>query len=165
MAVSNSSLIGANFAATGTTQLFALGTSTRGTDDSLWEYVCASGTFTTGRAVLINPAGTAHALVTANLTANANGYDIGFTQTTISRDEYGWVAKQGRNMYVACTGTVTAGGESGVAFSADAGRLQNAAAGGVGNTAFGIHITTSASTATASVAVATLTWPRNVIHR
>ena len=165
MAVSNSSLIGANFAASGTTQLFALGTNALGTDGTEWQYCEATSTFITGEFVLLNPASTAKTLLTSLLTANAEGYDIGASQGVITQGEFGWVAKRGRNLYVLCTGTVTAGGETGVAFSANSGRLENALAAGVGQTAFGIHVTTSASTGTASVAVATLTWPRNVIHR
>ena len=164
MAVSNSSLIGANFGATGDTKLFALGTRAQGTDGSVWEYVEATSTFITGEIVMLQPTGSAHTLTTAKLTAYAPGNDFAVSQGIISQGEFGWVAKQGRNLYILCTGTVTAGGETGVAFSANSGRLENAAAAGVGQTALGIFITTSASTATASVAVATLTFPRSVIH-
>ena len=160
MAVSNSSLIGANFAGTGSTALFALGTTAVGTDGSEWQYVEATATFITGEIVLLYPTGSAYTFTTALLTANANGIDLGFSQGVITQGEFGWMAKRGRNMYVLCTGTVTAGGENGVAFSANSGRLENAPAVGVGQTALGIYITTSASTATASAAIATLTWPR-----
>lgn len=160
MAVSTSSLIGANFSATGTTQLFALGSRANGTDGSVWEYVQASGTFTTGWLVALTPTGTANSFITANAILTAQGVDIGFAQTTISRDEYGWVAKQGRSMYILCTGTCTGGGAVGI--SAGGGRVENVGVVAVGHTLFGIYITTSASTGTASVGVATLTWPRVV---
>lgn len=160
MAVSTSSLIGANFAATGTTQLYALGTRANGTDGSVWEYVQASGTFTTGQLVRLTPTGTAFNFITAYAVITADGIDIGFAQQTVSQGEYGWVAKQGRSMYVLCTGTCTAGGPVGI--SAGGGRLENAPVVAVGHTLFGIYITTSASTGTASVGVATLTWPRVV---
>lgn len=160
MATSNSSLIGANFSSTDTTALFALGTRAVGTDDTVWEYVQASGTFTTGQLVSMSPTGTAFNFITANCVATSLPIDIGAFQGDISQSEYGWVAKQGRNLYVLCTGTVTAGGLVGL--SAGGGRLENAPVVAVGHTLFGIFITTSASTGTASVAVATLTWPRAV---
>lgn len=162
---STSSLIGANFSSTDSTALFALGTLSSATNGQTVQYVEATSTFVTGQLVLITPAGTAMSATTARLTANANGYEIGAAQGIVSQGEFGWVARNGRNLYVLCTGTVTAGGESGVGFSAGGGRLENAAAIAVGNTCFGIYITTSASTATASVATATLTWPRNAMHQ
>ncbi len=163
MAVSNSSLLGANFAAGGTTQLFALGTSADGTDGTSWQYCEATSTFITGELVFLNPAGTAKTLLTASLTANAEGVMLAAAQGVISQGEFGWFVTRGRNLYILCTGTVTAGSEIGVVLSANSGRLQNALAGGVGNTLLGIFVTTSATTAAASVAVATLTWPRSVL--
>ena len=159
-----SSLIGAGFGTTDSTALFALGTLAEATNGQTVQYVEATATFVTGEFVLINPTGTAKTLLTSLLTANAEGYEIGIAQGVLSQGEFGWVARNGRNLYVLCTGTVTAGGESGVAFSANSGRLENAAAVGVGQTCFGVYITTSASTATASAAVATVTWPRNALH-
>ena len=158
-----SRLIGANFSSNDSTMLFALGTQANGTNGALYEYVCATATLNTGQLCFINPAGSAQMLQTASLTANANGLQIGAAQNIIDQGNYGWVAVHGQNLYVMCTGTVTAGGENGVAFSANSGRPQNAPACGVGATCFGIYITTSASTATASVAVATLVWPRGVL--
>ena len=163
MAISNSSLIGANFASSDATALFALGTTANGTDGTNFQYCEATSTFITGELVLLNPASTAKTLLTSLLTGNAEGVNIGAAQNIINQGEFGWVATKGRNLYVLCTGTVTAGGETGGAFSANSGRLQNAAAVGVGQTCLGLFITTSASTATASVAIATLTWPRSVI--
>ncbi|MDZ4250225.1 MAG: hypothetical protein U0990_09070 [Candidatus Nanopelagicales bacterium] len=156
-----SSLIGANLSATTTTQLFALGTRLEATDGTVWQFVQATGTFTTGYLVNINPTGTAFALTSALLQSpGVQGVDIGVAQGVISEDEYGWVATKGRNLYVLCTGTCTGGAQ--VAVGAGTGRLQNAEAAGVSATMQGIYITTSASTATASVAVATLTWPRSI---
>ena len=161
MSVSNSSLIGANFGASGTTQLFALGTRSAGTDGTEWEYVNATGTFTTGELVTIVPAGTARTFVTAEAVLTATGIDIAVVQGVISQSEYGWVAKQGRNLYVLCTGTIAAGAGVGLCAVADGGgKLQVASGVAVNFTLFGIYVTTSSSTATASVGVATLTWPR-----
>lgn len=158
-----SSLIGANFSSNDSTALFALGTQAMGTNGSIYEYVCATATLNTGQLCYVNPAGSALMLLTASLTANANGLQIAAAQNIIDQAQYGWVAVHGQNLYVMCTGTVTAGGETGVALSANSGRLVNAAAAGVGATLLGIYITTSASTGTASVAVGTLVWPRGVL--
>ena len=162
MATVNSSLIGANLNASDSTALFALGTSVDTTDGGRYQYIEATSTLVTGALVLIDQAGTARALLTAYLTGGSLGQRFGVSQAQINQSEFGWVAKQGQNLYILCTGTVTAASGNGFAFSANSGRLQNAAAVGVGASALGIWITTSASTATASVALATLTYPRSV---
>lgn len=164
MAFVTSSTIGADFNNQSSTALFALGGEVLGSGASEWTYVIATGTLTTGQIVSIFPAGTAYAFTTALLAAadvlgtTGNGINLGVVQTTIQQGQYGWVARKGMGLYVLCTGTCTAGGN--VAFSPSAGALQNAPAAGVGNTANGVFITTSASTATQSLAVATLLYPR-----
>ena len=158
-----SSLIGANLSADDATALFAVGTRINTTDGGQYEYVNVSGTFTTGYFVLLNANSSAWALTTALLTANAQGYDIGVVQDTISQSNYGWVAKQGRNLYLLATGTCTAGSEVGLTF-ASTGRIWNQPSAGVGATCNGIFVTTSASTATASIAVGMLTFPRSILH-
>ena len=163
MSVPTSSLIGANLGADDSTALFTVGTRVNATDGGLYEYVCCSGTFTTGYFVFVTTSGSAWALTTALLTANAQGYDIGVVQKTISAGNYGWVAKQGRNLYLLATGTCTGASEVGLAF-ASTGRIINQPVMGVGATALGIFVTTSASTATASVCVGMLVFPRGVIH-
>lgn len=156
MAVHTSSVLGASLVAPDTTKLFALGTRIHGTDDTWWEYVEATSTLTTGELCLVNPNGSALLATTALLAApGVQGLDIGFPQFTISEGEFGFVAKQGRKLYVLCTGTIAAGTQVGVVFN---GRLGPNPA--VGQTMAGVHITTSASTAEASVAIATVTWPR-----
>lgn len=155
-----SSLIGANLSSTGSTALFALGTVCNTDDGGVYEYVEATATFTTGQLVSLTPNGTALNFVTANCVLTQNGIDIGAFQGDISQGEFGWVAKKGRNLYVLCTGTIAAGALAGL--SAGGGRLQIATGVAVGHTLFGIYVTTSASTGTASVAVATLSWPRAV---
>ena len=158
MAVNNSSVLGASLSSSDTTKLFALGTRIQGTDDTWWEYVEATSTFVTGQLVLINAAGTAMGMTTALLAApSVQGLDLGFAQFSVSQGEFAFVAKQGRNLYVLATGTIAAG--TGVA-AVFAGRIGAMAAAAAGQTMAGIHITTSASTATASTAIATVTWPR-----
>jgi hypothetical protein len=158
----NSSLIGANLTSSDATALFALGTIADASGGQRYQYVEATSTLITGALVLLLPTGTAKVLTTAQLTGGSQGIAIGAAQGLINQSEFGWIATQGQNLYVLCTGTVTALASGGAAFSTNSGRLENAAAVGVGATALGIWITTSASTATASVARATLTFPRSV---
>lgn len=164
MATQVSSLIGANLAGSDATALFTLGTVAEGTGGSWFEYCEFTATQITGRLVLISPDGTAVGLLTAKLTASAIGYDIGAVQNVVNQGEFGWVARKGRQMYVSITGTLTAGGE--VAFAAAGGKLENVAGAGVGQTAFGIWITTSDSAASlVKATLATLLWPRSVIKQ
>lgn len=159
MANLTSSVIGVNLNASDATALFTLGQVVDGTNGAWFEYVEATATQTTGALVLINTNGTAVSLVTAKLTASAIGYDIGAVQFPINQGEFGWVARKGRSLYVKVTGTLTAGGD--VGFSTVAGRLENNVAVGVGQTAFGIWITTGISGGTQAT-TATLLWPRAV---
>jgi hypothetical protein len=162
MATVNSSLIGANLASSDSTALFALGTTVDTTDGGLYQYVQATSTLNTGQWCVISSVGSAYLGQTARLTANAEGIMLAWAQGLINQSEYGWVATRGRNLYIMCTGTCTAGSELGFGFSANSGRLQSIAAVGAANTVLGVFITTSASTATQSVAVGTLSWPRAV---
>ena len=160
----NSSLIGANLNSSDATALFARGTTVVTTNGSRFEYVEASGTFTTGYMVMVSPGGTAFGYTTAMMTqgiAGVMGQDMAWVQGLINQSEFGWVAKQGRDLYVLCTGTLTAASTVGVAV-ASTGRLRSQPAGEVGSTLIGVYLTTSASVATASVAVATITWPAPV---
>ena len=164
MATQVSSLIGANLntASSDATALFALGTVALGTDGTRWEYVQATATFVTGEIVLVNPYGTAKSVTLGLWTANADGYDIGFAQGLINQGENAWVAKQGRRLYVLCTGTITAGNNTGVGLaSGQSGRLGTEPAAAVGGTMFGCFITSSTPTDSGTVVTqATITWPR-----
>ena len=159
----NSSLIGANRSGSDATALFALGTTVNASDGCTYQYVNATATLNTGNWCVINSASSAYMGMTARLTASTDaGGGFGWAQNLINQSEYGWVAVRGRNLYIACTGTCTAGSELGFAFTT-AGKIISAPVVGVGNTVLGLFITTSASTGTASVAVGTLTWPRSVL--
>ena len=160
MANVTSSLIGVDLSGVGgTTQLFALGTPTMAHPASEWMYVEATATFVTGEIVLVNQAGTAKTLISSLLTANSDGYDMGFCQNVISQGEFGWVAKRGKDLYVLVTGTLTAASDNGLALGANSGRLVAGTAGG--NTLFGVVLTESVSASgVRSVAKAVLTWPR-----
>lgn len=165
MAFANSSTIGVDFNNPSSTALFGLGTEVLGNQGSEWTYCVATGTLSTGMIVSIFSGGTAYAVTTALI----NGGDVllttgqlnmGAVQTLVPQGQFAWIARKGISLYVACTGTCTGGAE--YAFSPTAGVIQNAPAAGVGVTARGIFLTTSASTATLSVAVGTLQYVRPI---
>ncbi len=165
MATSVSSLIGVDFNNPSSTALFALGTEALGTQASEWTYCIATGTLSTGQIVAIFPAGTAYAFTTALLnggdTAGTTGnLNLGAIQTYATQGQYAWVARKGLDLYVATTGTIPPGP---VGFSPTAGAICTGALVAVGQTAAGIFITTSASTATAATAKATLQYPRPLV--
>ena len=166
MATSVSSLIGVDFNNPSSTALFALGTEDLGTQASEWTYCVATGTLTTGQLVAIFPSGTAYAFTTALLnggdTAGTTGnLNLGAIQTNCVQGNFAWVARKGVDLYIATTGTIPLA--TNVGFSPTAGAICTALLVAVGQTAAGIFITTSASTATAATAKATLQYPRAMV--
>ena len=166
MPYATSSQIGVDLNNPTSTALFTLGYKVFGTDNSEWEYVIATGTLTTGMSVYINTLGTAQCFGTAQLNALATGgADLGFAQFTIPQGQYGFVAKRGTNLYIMCSGTVPGGAALGWGAPAAQGSTGALCTGGfvaAGQTAGGIFITTSASTAGISLATGIVTWPRPV---
>ena len=158
MAFTTSSQIGVDLNNASSTQLFTLNQSVLGSDDSLWQYVVATAALVTGQLVAIQPQGTAIPLSTGFVAASTGGLDIGVAQFPISSTQYGFVAKKGTNLYILCSGTVPPTTQ--VAFSATSGALVTSLLAAVGNTAAGIYITTSASTAGLSCAIGIVTFPR-----
>ena len=163
MATQTSSLIGANLGGTGdTTKLFALGTRAEGSQGSVWEYVEVTSTLVTGKVVTVGPNGTAKVMMTAFLTAYPTGIDLGFAQNTVNQGEFAWVAKNGRNLYILCSASLTAGRETLVGFGANSGRLVAGSAATAGATCLGVWINSSITEgdlAAGNVTVATLVWP------
>ncbi len=160
MATQVSSLIGANLASSDSTALFAPRTVSLGTGGSWFEYCEFTATQTTGTFLLLTPDGTAYSLLTAKLAqGGAIGYDIGCVQNIVNQGEFGWVARKGSKMYVKVTNTMTLG--SNFAYSAAAGRIQNAETAGVGQTGYGVWLTATVSGGTAAVD-ATLMWPSTI---
>ena len=162
MATQTSSLIGASLtgANSDATALFALGSVAEGTNGTRWEYVQATATFVTGEFVLLNAFGTAKTLLTALLTfSTPEGIDMAVCQGLINQGEHGWVAKQGRGLYVLCTGTLAVGALIG--FGANSGRLIGQAGAAVGNTMLGVYLVSAAPDPSGQVVtLATITWPR-----
>lgn len=166
MAFVNSSTIGVDFNNPSSTALFGLGSEVLGNQGSEWTYVIATGTLATGTVVAIFTNGTAYAFTTALLnggdTAGTTGnLNLGVMQTNVPQGQYAWAARKGVNLYVLCTGTCTGGGAMG--FGPTAGTIINGPTVAVGQTAAGIFITTSASTATQSLAQATLQYLRPLV--
>ena len=154
-----SSMIGVDLNNPSSTQLFALNTKVFGTQDSEWQYCIATGTLATGMFVQISQAGTAIALTTAIQNAATVPLDIGVAQYTVPQGQWAYIAKRGQSLYVACTGTIPQGVAVGLAPSSN-GVLTTGGAAIAGSTMAGIFLYASASTATASIAQATLQWPR-----
>jgi hypothetical protein len=164
MAFVNSSVIGVDFNNPSSTALFGLGSEVLGSQASEWTYCIATGTLVTGQIVTIMTAGTAYACTTAliagaDVLGTTGQLNLGAIQTLATQGQYAWVARKGVGLYVATTGTVP---PTYVGMAANAGFLQTALAVAVGNTMAGIFITTSASTATAATAFATLIFPRAI---
>ena len=162
MAFATSSTIGANLNSQDTTQLFALNTKVLGSNDSEWHYVIATQALATGQWCYIQFQGTADVLTTAFLggagvLGTTGNMDLGVAQYSISGGAYGWVLKRGSNAYLLCSGTCTPGVCLGWTPS---GTLVTGLNVGISLTAFGVMITTSASTATASVATGLVAYPR-----
>lgn len=160
MAFVTSSTLGASLTSSNSTALFTLNSIVHGSEDSEWQYVIATGTIATGRLVTIGASGTAIVATTANLIAPGDGvgYALGVTQFQLLQGEYGFVAKRGMNMILACTGTVAPGN---VLYLANELGVVGTAA--TSATLAGIYITTSASTATLSTAArCILSYPRCV---
>ena len=162
MAFATSSTIGVNLNSQDTTQLFALNTKVLGSNDSEWHYVIATQALATGQFCYIQFNGTADVLTTAFLgglgvAGTTGNMDIGVAQYSISGGAYGWVLKKGNNSYLLCSGTCPNGVPLGFTPS---GTLVTALLVGISLTAFGVMITTSASTGTASVATGLVAYPR-----
>jgi len=165
MATQTSSLIGVSLTAADSTGQFAMGTRANGGGalggGAEWEYVYATATMTTGKFVYIAPNGTANLLTTGNIAASTAGLKLGVVQFLMSAGQYGFVATYGGPIYIACSGTVPPTTQ--VAFGATAGVLTTSLLAAAGNTAAGIFITVSASTAGVSAAQGIVTYPRPLV--
>ena len=110
--------------------------------------------------------GTAYASTTALLNGGdtlgtTGNLDLAVVQTNVPQGQYAWAARRGLNLYVASTGTIPVG--AAVAFMPTAGAIGTSLLAAVGQTAAGVFVTTSSSTATAAVCQATLHWPRPLV--
>lgn len=161
----NTSLIGANFNASSTTQLFALGTKAQGSDGTEWIYCQAASAVTAFKAVQISVSHTCAMASAADVLDGVAGR-LGWAQFAFAASEFGWVPVSGV-VYVMTTGsnTLTASGVpvclGGSAVST--GMISMVAT--TTNTLQGISILAHGSggqTATATAAKAIISWPRAV---
>lgn len=150
----NTSLVGANFNSTNTTQQFALGTKALGSAGSQWVYVYMSGATSAGSCVVISQTGTA-AAATIALAMNP-AKTIAFAQTAFAAADYGWVANGGLGLTVQASATVVAV-TTGMYIGTTAGHLSTTAGSA---TVYGVQITGSSATATVWTSTGTVTWPR-----
>ena len=150
----NSSTVGVDLNNTNTTAQFSVGTRVNGSSDSLWVYVEANGVMTTGDLVTITTAGTATRCLTSG-GSNAALSDIAFAQTAFADGEYGWVLKNGANVYVAVSSTAALSAVLYVATSS--GKLSTTSASG---TLMGVSLLAAVATATTTVTNANVTWPK-----
>ncbi len=158
MAVSNSSLIGANLNGNsdGATALFGLQSAIKGTADTEWVYVYANVALATGQCVAINSGGTA---VLATQTLAATGLQLAFSQGVFTAADFGWVAKGGNPIYVLVSSLSTINGTIGPGDNAS-GILTGGPASGALR---GIAVLTAAATATAVVVLAYVHSPKPLI--
>ena len=103
MSIQTSTVIGANIATTGTTQLFALGTRMSYTDGQSYLYVKATAaTITQYYFVGVDEDFNAALLTTAMA---QDGWMIGTTQVTVAASEYFWLCVGGANVSGAIEGS------------------------------------------------------------
>lgn len=155
--VVNSSTIGVDLNNSATSAAFALGTRVNGSQDTLWVYVQANGAITTGMCCSINTTGTATPCLTSGGSLVANS-DIAFAQNAFADTEYGWLAKNGNNVYIRVSGTTSPSGVLYIAVSS--GLLHTTSASG---TLSGVALLANVSSTAVGIAVlANLTWPKFV---
>lgn len=161
MAFATSSQIGVDLNNASATQLFTLNQEVIGSDDSVWTYVYATASITTGAFVYIAPQGTANLMNAAYIAAATAGGNIGCAQFTISAASYGFVAKRGSQLYVLVTGSLAPPAQVGFGSLGVIGTSLLMAAGA---TAAGIFVWNSANSATNSVVLGgMLTYPRTAL--
>lgn len=152
--VVNSSMIGVDLNASATTAAFAVNTRVNASQDSLWVYVEANGALTTGDLVSITTAGTATRCLTSG-GSNAAFSDIAFAQNAFASGEFGWVCKNGANVYVAVSSTAALSAVLYVATTS--GKLSTTSASG---TLMGVSLLAAVATATTTTTNANVTWPK-----
>ena len=154
----NSSLIGVNFNTTTTTQLFTLGTTTEGSDGTLWQYTKANTSVSAYAVVAITPSG---ACAMCSIGDAVLGYQLAVPQIAFAASEYGWVPVHGvgganSNLKVlAATMTATS-----IYISATTGRLSYTESGSA--TIHGITIYGASGSDVGGVTslACILTWPK-----
>lgn len=73
---------------------FNLGALVRGSDGSMWQYVCADTTVSAYSVVVVNQSGTMHMAVLGDVNAGAGNF-LAVAQCAFAPNEYGWVPIHG----------------------------------------------------------------------
>lgn len=155
-------LAGANLNTATEDKKFALGTSCKGSQDSEWVYVEASGAISAGDVVEITAAGTATRATTAGPRTGVEY--LGVAQFAFADGEFGFVAQKGYNMTVAVSATVQPAltGTAELYIATTSGKLSNTSASA---TIAGIVVNNASATATTTTTTGTLNWPRVIVSR
>jgi len=153
---SSSSIIGVDLQNPGTTQLFALGTTTDGTGGSKWVYCQASTSVTAYKVVALSTAG---AMGMASGADVLGGLVLGVAQTAFASAEFGWVPIKGGKFGVMTTGSCSVGNQTYVAASSSPTGIASISASG-SCTMLGLYLVAVVDTANASVATCVLSYPQ-----
>ena len=157
----NSSMIGVDLNTPGADQLFALGTTVRGSDGSIWQYVVAAASCSAYSVVGINASASMSQLVLANIDSGS-GRQIAVCQANFSASAYGWVpihgGAAGAAFKVNVSGSATLGTDFYITTGSGSRLTTTAAASG---TIKGITLATATEAWVGITAVACIiTWPR-----
>lgn len=156
----NSSKLGVDLNNASATQQFSLGEVCRGTDGSIWQYVCAATTVSAYSVVVVNQSGTMQMAVLGDVNAGAGNF-IAVAQNAFAPSDYGWVpihggAAAGTVMKVKVSASVTLGVTLYLATSS--GNLSSTAAASA--TLKGITLATASAVAGVTYYACILTWPK-----
>lgn len=155
----NSGSIGVDLNNTSTTQLFSLGSMVRGSDGSIWQYVCASSTCTAYSVVIVNSSGTCKTAVLGDTNAG-QGPQLAVVQNTFAASEYGWVPIHGGAGLAGFRVNVSASVTLGVTLylATSSGHLSSTAAASA--TVNGIVLSSASAVAGITNYPCILTWPK-----
>jgi len=156
---SNSSKLGIDLNSASSTQLFALGMTTRGSDGSMWQYVCASSTVSAYSVVVVNSSGTMRMAVLGDVDAGG-GFQIAVAQNAFVTSEYGWVpfhgGAAGSQFKVKVSGSATLGAV--LYMATTSGNVSITAAASA--TLKGIVLATASAWSGVTSQACILTWPK-----
>ncbi len=154
MATNISSMIGVDFNNASSTALFGVGSTTLGTQDTLWVYVECNGAMATGDVCTITTAGTATRVLTSG-GQDCNQQTICFPQTSATSGQFVWAAQRGSPIYVAVSATCNPSAALYVATLS--GKLSTTSA---SSTIAGVALMAVSGTATTAVTLANVVWPK-----
>ncbi len=157
------SKIGVDFSQSSATQNFGLGDTVRGSDGSIWQYVCAATTVSAYSVVAVNQSGTCNMAVLANLDNTTGGYQLAVAQFNFAPSEFGWVPVHGTGgpggtFKVKTSGSVSAGLMLYIGTASGNLTITAAASGTIDGIAVVTAMDTASTAVTASPCI--ITWPK-----